>query len=453
MRRWVWTLAFIVSAGCTPAAQSGANDGETSNSSVVATLEQHLASEARRLAAKTNATQQPDTRWVADKLGSKPDAALLANLLNLRRDAIDREYAERVRQDYSEFWDYPARLVPTLSGRNGMDDLREVVTLADALCEDTRFKNYVSLDPDLVHMKPELALDLLAESKPIAEAMSKAAKADHVTWVAARPNTIAEWEWDVPAYSAFKVATTRIHALAQAGATVDAIVEATALTQAVSALRTHCALIGALVHVVVVDALVRHTLIRLAESGKVPPDVLTVWADCGRKLHVDVLLALAIEVADRTRLRTEPGQLEWDFSRQLARDNGFVSVEDAFVEYRRNGEGAIALLHHVRARRSRIDTPDGLRAALSLATTLPFLIQGNLFDAAAAHWIWAALEVRVCELEPGSAESVTERIERVVDDWPALKAQWKGQTLELWVSESVGYKQDDPLIRLPLLHK
>lgn len=447
------TLAFLAMCGCTPGAQSGANGGETSDSSVIGTLEQHLASEAKRLAADPSATQQPDARWVADKLGSKPDAALVRDLLNQRRDAIDREYAERIRLDYPEFWDYPAGLVPNLPGRNGMDDLREVEKLADTLCDDTRFKNYVSMGPDLVHMKPQLVLDLLAESKPVAEAVAKAAKADHVAWVATRPNTIAEWEWDLPAYSAFKVATTRIHALAQTGATEDAIVEATALTQAVSALRAHGAMLGALVHAVVVDALVRHTLIPLAESGNVPRDVLEGWVASGRRLHVDVLLALAIEVADRTRLRPKPGQLEWDFSRELTRKSGFVSVEDAFVEYRRDGEGAIALLRHVRARRSRIDTPDGLRAALSLAANLPFLIQGNLFDAAAAHWIWAALEVRVCELEPGSAESGTERIERVVDGWPALEARWKGQTLELWVRESVGYKQDDPLIRLSLLRR
>lgn len=452
MRLSVLTLGFLVVAGCTPEAPQDANGVGDPGKSQITTLEQHLQSEAVRLAANPSDIQQEDARWVASQLGEgQPER--LKELLNLRRDAIDREYAERIRRDFPEFWDYPAHLASTLRGRNGIEDLTSVQKLAEALCEDARFKGHVSLSPDLVHMKAQLGIDLLAESEPISDAMASAASADHVTWVARRPANGQEMDLGTISLSVFKVVITRIHWLATSGKWVDAASEATALARVVSKSRLHSTLLGALLHGIVADQLVRHTLLPLAEAGKATAQALASWVECGRGLHVDVMLAFAIETADMTRLRAEPGSQRFNFFDNMQSNGTFVSVEQAFIEHRRYGEGAIAVLRHATGRQSAIHKPDGLRAGLALASGLPWLIQGNLRDVAEAHWVWAALEVRDQELAAQTVETRRMQMERALADWPALEGRWSGSTFELWARDSLGLKQDKPLIRLPALGK
>lgn len=450
MRIWLPILVLLIAAGGVAAYFFNADD----NADEPSALDKHLAAEAARLAANPDAIEQEDAAWIAKRLGDKPTAERLRELFKQRMEHILKENAERLKKEFPQFYDYPAHLTKELKGSNGASELEAVGPLAEAVRDDPRYKAAMEGgDVDYAELPADVRSGLLKDTEPVMGGIRAALAADEIVFIAPRPETFED-SIKIDFGSKLNVirtlvARSRIHAVN--GDPETAAAEFNLAIELLSRVRMEGNLIEALIHVVASGIAWHNGALPLARNEAIKVEHLREWMQLARSINVDIMLALALEFADHIRIPGRTLDKVWTEADQLVREDENQSVEEFFAYRRRYAPGYWAVIEYAAKPRPPIHSAQVLRDIHQLNLRTDPDISANVRDAAIATWEWAGLEMRILERVHGPLHENRELVDAALKDWPALRAKWNGDTLELWIKDDFapGLSSTSAIVTLP----
>jgi hypothetical protein len=209
-------------------------------------------------------------------------------------------------------------------------------------------------------------------------------------------------------------------------------------------------LIGSLVQTVDRSLLLRNGALPLAKYEEIETSVLREWLALGKSAQNDIVLSLAIDMADSTRvlfnLANDPN---FDAARGLKVSNGFIRTEELFEHARRYREAAFIVFPYAIQERPAMTSREALATAMERFNHTGVLTIGNFRDVLQGRWEWAALEMRILERELGPLEQHRKEVEAALKTWTELSAEWKDGELQLWDRSGLwGTEPKHPLITL-----
>jgi hypothetical protein len=412
---------------------------------------EHLAAEAERLVVNRDKIDQPDAAWIAEQLGSRPSADRLARLGAERMESLNREHAATLERDYPELWDAWALAAEHAGADNGQAALEQAGELAEAIKRDDRFKELMASRGSGDYPR-EHAAAYLNETQPLLSHMREAATTAHIVWV---PPRMESWldPIDMPmAYHSFWVLSIRVALLADAGRVDEAVDELDLLMDLFSRADWRMSLIASIGHTIVSDFLLRNAALPLVEGRNVDGATARRWLERAAAIRRDLAYAMAIDLVQTAHLNISDPTL--GFVSFLAPDSppeyGMEPrrVEDVFFAMRRNARTCLRVAAYVHGPRLSLLTLEGQQQLGKALENAPFISSGSFIDDLEERLKWAALDLRIAELEQGSLDQTV--VNDVLTRWPALRAEWADGTLQLWVRTEYrfGRAPDRPLHEL-----
>lgn len=430
MRIWLPILVLLIAAGSVAAFYLQAEGEEPSP------LDKHLAAEAQRLAADPDAVEQEGAAWIAKQLGQDRSAKRLRELMKQRLAHVFKAYANRLKEEHPEFYDYPAHRARTITGSNGAAEIQAVRDKIDALHEDKRFAPMFHGHVPYADAGKETREAFLEESAPILNAVRKAVAADEIVFVLRRPEKTFLDAVSVeypPISRLMRALVARAHMHLVEGRVNAWREEFTLALELVTRAAVEGSSLASLFHLVADQVALQSGALEFAKNDAVPTEFLREWLELGRRFQLDVVLALAVESADWVRIADSDERTVRNRAHGLERDDGFRSIEEHFKEARIHLDARMKVIEFAKQERPPLHTVEGIKAAHEFAAGLSAILQfgHSLHDAACSTWAWAGLELRILEREHGPLHENRELVDAALEAWPTLRAEWKGNTLEL----------------------
>lgn len=432
-----------------PIEQDASVDLKASETDESSQLDQHLRTEVMRLTFDIEAVQQPDARWIAERLSENPTPEYLRELIKQRYLDIHTEEADRIQREFPDIYDRQRALQDQLGPTNGLPRIESAAAVAEELRKEKRFKSLLGFPIQPEELPQELRAEFFNRTASVHGAFKSVHEEGLPVYLYARPSELQEmadglWRW----YDASKVQLGRIRLYMQANEALKAASELEVMLGVYARTHAEASFLDALMFVVFNEQLV-DVCLELADSVSITTERLESWLALGRAMQLDFMVAFALEAVDRQRLIGH-GQAYQDIDVADWLDDK-DSVEDFFSEERRWLEGPYALAEYASNPHPRLDTVQGQKDARQLDTRTEFLMRSNTSDAAKSTLRWTALELRVLERKIGSLQSNRDAVARVVGASGLLRPVWNSTTLEVWIDYDVFYGNPEPkpLFTLP----
>jgi hypothetical protein len=418
-------------------------------------LEAFLWAESRRLAALRLSIEQPDAAVIAAMLPEEPSAHDLRAAVISRYRALCGHFARRVELEHPDFHDSTAAWARRYPGENGWSLLQELGDGLQLLQQDREIYGLLHAGIEELDSFPAaLVTRVMTATDHLPDTLARALAAEHLF---IPPQQFESHLADVslpPLTYIARAAGMRALLLARSGEKEQAVREFTSLMEVIAKMRVGDSLIGSLVLVVVSEmALVQYAL-PLADNPEVEIAVLRQWLELGRAMEPAMLRSVAVELAQGIRLMANVSdELASHMVAELRAQEGEAKVESLFADWRKWLGGRLDYLAWAASRQGSPRDKASLEAARESTSGVGFLMYANFVDAAKAHWIWAALDMRILERERGALSEHMDAVHaRLAEAWPALRAEFRANELQLWVrpEHALDMPQRDPLVTLQL---
>ncbi|MCA8935600.1 MAG: hypothetical protein KDB68_05290 [Planctomycetes bacterium] len=401
----------------------------------------HLQAEAERLAADPTRIRQEDAAWIAQRLGPHPTADELVRLGDERWSYLNQQHAKKLKSDYPDLWFAWERKTVD---ENGYDKLQAAGELAKLVWYEARFETLTSNAATVV-VSEELRTEYLAETEPVMEAFRDASASKLLVLNPPRMNSFLDTIESPAGYQAFRVLSVRVRLLAEAGLIGQAQDEMDLLMEVYSRVDWDLYLIGVIMHAIASDFLLRYAALPLVETGEVATCRAQRWLELAGRVQRDVVYSIGVDLIQTAHINvTDPYPT---FVRATVRDFGEgvtlspLSVEDMFSAVRRNQAVALDVCRYLHSDHESRLTPEGQLQAARAFERAHFLVLSNLRDDVEARFAWAALDLRIAELETGPLADHPEVVEEVLKRWPAIRVEWHEDSLQLWCRTEYCYRQ------------
>lgn len=402
-------------------------------------IDAFLAKEIKRLRAATK-SEQADVAEIQAGLTDKTTVEDLKKLIDERREKLIVASTERLKKEYLWLYSYGEKHAPSAEAREAGAELDKVgeqlKKMRDGDVRLSRVKDALSdTDDQATYPSVEDRRYLLERTAPLEGQIRQFSTKRRLSWAPKDGGDPSKDEISINPMDVFTFAAARIKALELDG---DAKSASALLSDSLNLL-SRCEFRGRLIPLVVMQV-ARSALLRcaisVAPSAVVPVATLEEWLKHGSGAKVDIVEAMAVEIARFVRHGGDDmnwrAQAAKGTSEYMTRECGLTSLEEWIRWLVDEADGMFRLFEYAAKRPGEIRTLAQFKDAARAMSGLRSLTEPNRYDAYTNNLEWAGLELKILERKVGSLKEHKDEVAEVLKKYDGLRTEWLDKKLELW---------------------